>query len=505
VTPEGTYRVSAYSPLSGTTTTCRVIGLTAVGAPDAAFGNAGIATPSWPAGQSLECLSIAVQADGRILLGGMGSVENGASAYVGRLLPNGADDPDFDASGVSTRLQLVTAVIGGMAGTVYAAGTDLADPYATTVLRLRADGTPDPLFGQSGATRVDLKRRRDMGSGYINDMKVDSSGRLVVGGGGGNGFWDGSGNPFVARLLGDTGGGPGVVSLQRQRGLGSEQEGRIVLSAYRTGGSSGAVSVTYSTRDFPAPPANGSNFSPGARATAGEDYTVTTGQLTWADGDTTERQIEVPIALDDYTEAPEFFEVVLESTEGGAGLGTFGADVEIAGASYPAGDFTILASSPDSSEGGTALFYVYRNSYRQGEVSVTVRLADGGSATPGQDFGTTVGGPWVDQVLTWRDGEMGVKTVVVPIARDDIDEPTETFTLELISPTGGAALGDVTQATGTVLNVKPSTGAGGSGGGSGGSRSGGGSFGWLGAALLGLAGLARRLTRRPVAGRVRLQ
>jgi hypothetical protein len=332
-------------------------------------------------------------------------------------------------------------------------------------------------------------------------MKVDGNGRLVVGGSGGDISWyGGGGNAFVARLLGDSGGGPGVISLQGQRAFGTEQEGKVVLSVRRTGGSAGAVSVRYSTQDFPAPVPNSPDYAPGARATGGDDYTATTGELAWADGDTSERQIEVPIASSANAEPPEFFEVVLDSPEGGAGLGTFGADVEIAGSSYPAGEFTIQAASPGVSEGGSATFYVTRNFYSQGAVSVTVRVADGGSATPGVDFGSSVGGPWVDQVLTWNDGETGTKTLTVPITRDDTDEPTETYRLELASPTGGAALGDTIQASSDILNRASSTGGGGSG-----RSGGGGSFGWLGAALLGLAGLARRLTRRPAAGRVRLQ
>ena len=41
---------------------------------------------------------------------------------------------------------------------------------------------------------------------------------------------------------------------------------------------------------------------------------------TWADGDVSERQIEVPIASDSKAEEPEFFEVVLESPEGGVAM-----------------------------------------------------------------------------------------------------------------------------------------------------------------------------------------
>ena len=71
---------------------CSVIGLTGAGVPDAAFGSGGIVTQLSPSGRSLFCSSLAVQPDGRILLGGM---DGDAKGYVGRLLANGAIDPEF--------------------------------------------------------------------------------------------------------------------------------------------------------------------------------------------------------------------------------------------------------------------------------------------------------------------------------------------------------------------------------------------------------------------------
>jgi hypothetical protein len=423
-----------------------------------------------------------VQPDGRILLGG---VDDYADGYVGRLLANGAIDPGFDADVVLGRFKSVTALAVGAAGSIFVTGNDRAGFSGALIVRLLADGTLDTLFGRDGATSVDPKTRRTSLSS-IGDMKVVENEGLVVGGN------MNTGGKFVARLLGNVASsGPGVFSMTQARVLGTEQDGSAVLSVHRTGGSTGAVAVTYVTRDFPAPPATGSDLAPGERAISGTDYTTATGRLTWADGDVGEREIVVPLATDTNAEPPEFFEVVLESPEGGAGLGAFGADVEIAGASYPVGDLTIRASTPSVDEGREASFYVDRNYYGQGAVSVTVRVAAGGSATPGQDFRNQGSADWQDVVLTWADGETGGKYLPVPIVTDGVAEPLESFTLELVSPTGGAALGDVTQAT-VQINVPPSPpslppppAA------SGGSR-GGGTFGWLGAMLLGLGGALRR-------------
>jgi uncharacterized delta-60 repeat protein len=481
-TPAGDYRVIAQVASGGMGWDCSVLGVTAAGVPDAAFGSAGAVTRLSPSGEMLECTALAVQPDGRILIGGVDEFTDG---YVGRLLANGAVDPSFDASVVTARFKSISALAIGATGSVFVAGIDRTGFSGASIVRLVADGTLDTRFGRDGATSVDPQTRRATVF-RINEMKVAADDRLVVGGNINDPWF--SGGAFVARLLGNaSGGSPGVISLQRQKLPATEQGGKAVLTARRTGGSAGAIAVTYSTRDFPPSPEDGSQYAPGARATSGDDYTVTTGRLTWADGDAGDRQIEVPIATDTNAELPEFFEVVLESPEGGAGLGAIGADVEIAGASYPAGDLTIQASSFSVLEGGQAQFYVSRNYYAQGAVTVTVRVASTATATPGQDFGGSSSTDWQDLVLTWQDGESGAKFLNVPTKRDETEEQAELLTLELTAPTGGASLGDKTQATVTVYNVAPPSNPSGGGGGGGG-----GSFGWLGALLLSLLGAGRR-------------
>jgi len=484
--PAGGYRLIADVAAGGMGWDCSLVGLTGAGVPDAAFGNAGFVKQLSPSGGTLFCSSLAVQPDGRILLGGS---DNFANGYVGRLLPNGAADPAFDADVVPARFKAVTALAVGATGSIFVTGIDRAGFSGALVVRLLADGMLDTLFGRAGAASVDLKSRR-ASFPTINDMKVVDNEGLVVGGNA-NSYESGS-SAFVARLLGSAGGGsPGVLSIKQERFLGTEQSGKAVLSVRRTGGSEGAVTVTYLTRDFPAPPTNGSNYAPGERATSDADYTTMTGRLSWADGDVGDREILVPIASDTNVEQPEFFEVVLESPEGGAGLGAYGADVEIAGASYPVGDLTIAATTSAVSEGEQVGFYVYRNYYGQGAVSVTVQVATGGSATPSQDFSNSGSKDWQDVVLTWADGETGAKYLPVVIANDGIAEEAETFKLELVSPTGGVALGKATQATVQIKVPPPPSPPPAASGGSGGSG-GGGSFGWLGAMLLGLGGALRR-------------
>ena len=487
----GGYRVTAHTGAASGNQSCSVFGITDTGVLDAAFGTAGIAVaPASDVGTAngvVHCRSLAVQPDGRLLLGG--SRANVEEAYVSRLLANGAADPSFSTVAATAQVRSFTALTVGSNGTIFAAGTDRTGLSGAIVVRMLADGTLDTSFGRAGVATIDLNARR-AALPYISDMKVTTNDALVVTGNSYDSVY--SGGVFAARLLGNVAGGsPGVLGMQQKRVLGTEQGGRAVLSVRRTGGSQGAVAVRYSTRDFPPSPAEGADSAPGLLATSGADYTTTTGRLTWADGDVSERLIEVPMASDTNTEPPEFFEVVLESPEGGAGLGAFGADVEIAGASYPVGDLTIRADATGVNEGGQASFHVSRNYYGQGAVSVTVRVAAGGTATPGEDFHSPGRSDWQDVVLTWGDGDTGGRNVLVAVDRDQANEPVEAFTLELVSPTGGALLGAEKQANVMIYDSPPPPPPPPSDNGGGGGR-----FGWLGALLLVLGGFLRR---RPTA------
>lgn len=482
--PTGGYRLIAMVPYGGMGWDCNVIGLTAAGVIDTTFGTNGYAALPGSDGDHT-CASLAVQGDGRIVLGG----QVGVQGFVHRLLANGSPDTTFDAASVRARLQGVSALAVGATGKIFVAGGNSGLAAGAQVIRLLANGAVDPLYGNAGVATVDPEVRRGYGF-WITDLKLASNDAVVLAG---NTYsFPLGGQGFVARLLGDTGsGGPGVFSVVESRVLATESGGQAVVKVRRTGGSAGAVAVTFDTRGFPWIPSSGGSYSPGASASV-DDFTATTGRLTWADGDASEREIVVPVTADAQTERPEWFEVLLQSPEGGAGLGFHSAEVEIAGSSYPYGEFSMSAGTFAVNEGETVPLYVTRDFYSQGAVSVTVRVAAGGTATAGQDFRNS-GSNWQDVVLTWGDGEIGSKEVRVTTVVDSTTETAESFTLELVSPTGGALVGPVAQATVQInaqsglgpVNPEPS-----------GSRSGGGAFGWLGAMLLGLTGALRRRRAR---------
>ncbi len=81
-----------------------------------------------------------------------------------------------------------------------------------------------------------------------------------------------------------------------------ENSGSVSIPVKRLNSNLGAVSVTYATAN--------------RTAAAGSDYTATSGTLSWANGDTTDKNINVPIANDAIAEGSETFVINLSNPVG---------------------------------------------------------------------------------------------------------------------------------------------------------------------------------------------
>ena len=296
--PGGGYRVMS----SWYSTNCSVSGLTDAGTLDTGFGTAGVAVLTVAAPQSPgECSSLAMDATGRLLVGGRSlGASNSSNGYVARMLANGTQDPGLSAAPISAQFREVTALTVGPTGSVFIAGHDRTGFSTAAVVRMLADGALDPLYGRAGASRIELNAPRSS-SLAIKDMRALGNDALIVGGSRRDNYRQA---PFVARLLGNGAGGPGVLSMQRDQVVGTERAGQATVTVRRIGGSRGAIAVSYAAHDIV-----GQALTTGAKASTGLDYTAIAGRLTWADGDDSDRQVVVPIASDTLAESAEFFEL----------------------------------------------------------------------------------------------------------------------------------------------------------------------------------------------------
>jgi parallel beta-helix repeat protein len=102
--------------------------------------------------------------------------------------------------------------------------------------------------------------------------------------------------------------GNGTLTMAASSYAVNENGGSVTLSVTRTEGDTGAVSVSYAT-------ANGT-------ATAGTDYTATSGTLSWGNGDSSAKTLTVPVLDAGVSGGSRNFTVSLGTAAGGASLGT---------------------------------------------------------------------------------------------------------------------------------------------------------------------------------------
>lgn len=140
------------------------------GAPDPSFGQGGevrVSLPDVPCEEPSEesCFRVVEAPDGKILVGGFGSLESEGGytfAVVARLLHDGTLDPSFGEGGLFTTKSNVSGQVTDLlvlpGGDILAAGAvfdpvapNPDDPVSIVLLRLRPDGTLATDFGHAGA------------------------------------------------------------------------------------------------------------------------------------------------------------------------------------------------------------------------------------------------------------------------------------------------------------------------------------------------------------------
>ena len=216
-----------------------------------------------------------------------------------------------------------------------------------------------------------------------------------------------------------------TVTIATTTPVAQEGDGALTFTVTLSRAADETVTVDYTTAD--------------TTATAGTDYTATSGTLTFAPNETS-KTVTVPV-LDDSTDEPdETLTLTLSNptnvaidtaTATGTIIDDDTAALAIAGASAPEGD-------------GALTFTVTLSGAADETVTVDYTTTDG-TATAGTDYTATSG------TLTFAPGETS-KTITVPISDDSTDEDNETLTLTLsnASPTDVAI--DTATATGTIID-----------------------------------------------------
>lgn len=206
-----------------------------------------------------------------------------------------------------------------------------------------------------------------------------------------------------------------------------ETQSLVTITVIRTGNSDRAIAVNYTTRD--------------GSAIAGRDYQPVQGRLQWAVGDVTPKEFTLSLINDLEKEADENLTILLTDPEqaiieqGKAEL--IIQDHKITGeVGFNPTTYTIGEASH------TVAIKVVRAAGSDGNLSVNY-ITQEGTAMAGQDYETTAG------TLTWQNGEIGEKEIVVKILNDAQPEWEKAFQVILTQPTNQASIIQ-TQAVATI-------------------------------------------------------
>jgi uncharacterized delta-60 repeat protein len=213
----------------------------------------------------------------------------------------------------------------------------------------------------------------------------------------------------------------------------NEDSGAAMITVNRFGGSAGEVRVDYSTSD--------------GTATAGTDYTATTGTLVFAQGVTTQT-FNVPLTADQVNEANETINLTLANVQGTGSLGSQNKAVltitndDAPRLQFSLASYTVVEGAGHldlnvtrSGDPGLAVSVNYSTSDTAGLSNCNPQL----STTPGVassrcDYATSVG------TLRFAANETS-RTIQLSIVDDVFIEGAESFFITLSSPAGGGVLG----------------------------------------------------------------
>jgi hypothetical protein len=218
---------------------------------------------------------------------------------------------------------------------------------------------------------------------------------------------------------------PGNFSLSAATYAVNENAGTATVTVNRTNGTIGAISVAYAT-------SNGT-------ATAGQDYTATSGTLTFQSGETS-KTFSIPITDDNSDEPAEIVNIALSNPMGGAAIVSPSTAVMTindndAAPTVSASDVALL----EGNEGTKNFTFNVKLSAASGfPVSVNYQTANG-TATAGIDYQSANG------TINFAAGEIS-KSVLIAVNGDTLVESSETFLLNLSNPSN-ATVGTAGTAT----------------------------------------------------------
>ena len=381
--------------------------------------------------------AILVQSDGKIVVGGsFTNIAGVARNYLGRLNASGELDTNFMSTALSSN------AVGGN-GSVFALALQVDDKILvggdfTTfnnvtrkrLTRLRTDGTTDPSINFGNGA-----------NSFVATLVIQPDRNILLGGG----FttYDDQSRRYLARIYGGAMSGAGQIEYASAQYVVSEVQTNVTLTVRRVGGTEGTVTAICFTDD----PVDTSL----KRAVPGVDYIqIISNLVSFIEGET-RQSFAVRLGADtNVLEGDRFFAAKLRdfSTNTGAGPQPY-TTIQIQDKesliSFASAYYSVNKNDP----GGTAVITVMR----QGNIfctnTVDFATVDGGTALPTIDYWPTNG------TITFVPGQSNL-TFNVPIINNSLLEGLTTVSLVLSNPTSSVVSNSV-QPINVVLGLSNAT------------------------------------------------
>ena len=371
--------------------------------------------------------AIVIQPDGKILVGG--NFQNAgvtSRPFIARYNSDGQLDTSFDP-GLGGDLPVLALCL-QPDGKILVGGdfTRFSDVTRSRITRLNEDGSADSTINFGAGA-----------NSFVSALAVQPSDGRIIAGGGFTTF-DGYTRNYLVRLYGGVIAGAGKFEFSQPLYTVSETQTNAVVLIRRTGGTTGNASVRISTADI-MPAGLG-------KAVAGLDYEALDSVINFPNAETF-KEVRVTISNDDLIEGDEYLNLILDQPSSALGNQPT-AQLKISDDDsvvyFKQGVFSVNENTP-SKYGQVELV---RTGGLSGTITVRMETSDG-TALAGADYTA------VNSLLVFQPGETN-KVITVPIIDDTVDEGNEFLNLTITKISGGGKVGDIagnpSQAVMTIIN-----------------------------------------------------
>ena len=381
--------------------------------------------------------AITIQLDGEILLGGLFTSVNGSTNFnhIARLNQDGSADATFNpglgANDAVFSIALQTdsrIVLGGEF-------TRASGVTRNRITRLLPNGAVDPTinfgWGANSFVAAVLIQEATI-TGYPTNVPDE---KIIIGGG----FtqYDNESHPYLARIYGGSIGGSGAFEFSAANYSADENSTNVVITVLRTGGTSGTnsdgsgdVLVPFSTSD--------------GTARAGTNYVSINTDLDFPLGEVV-KLISVPV-LDDYVITPDLtvnleVDPVPPAQYGNQPTAVLTIINDESTISFASANYQVAKNIVS----GTAAINIVRLGSTNGTATVSFATTTNGTAVAGTDYSP------VSQTVVFNPGATNV-TAYIPIISNGHSEGNRTVSLQL-SGVSGSVFVSPTNATLTIIDT----------------------------------------------------